>query len=254
MRALVGLKRVIDYTVKVRVKPDHTGVIKENIKHSCNPFDEIAVEQAVRMKEKGIIKEITAVSIGGPKAVEVLRGSALALGVDKAIHVKLPDDNVDVEPLVVAKVFKALAAKVQPDLIFLGKLAIDGDNCQTPQMLSALLDWPQALFACNVEVSPDGKWLHITREVDSGLQEIKVAVPAVVSCDLRLNQPRYAKLPDIMKAKKKPLEEITIASLGIDVDPRIQIVDISDPPQRKGGVKVKTIEELVEKLTEAKVI
>eukprot|EP00996_Jenningsia_fusiforme_P003010 NODE_3816_length_911_cov_367.477958_g3510_i0.p1 GENE.NODE_3816_length_911_cov_367.477958_g3510_i0~~NODE_3816_length_911_cov_367.477958_g3510_i0.p1 ORF type:complete len:273 (-),score=75.76 NODE_3816_length_911_cov_367.477958_g3510_i0:91-852(-) len=253
MRALVAVKRVIDYTVKVRVKADKTGVVKENVKHSCNPFDEIAVEQAVRMKEKGLVKEIIAVSIGGPKSVDILRGNALALGVDKAIHVKLASDFDELEPLAVAKILKAVADKVNPDVILTGKQAIDDDSCATPQMLAALLNWPQATFICEMEV--EGKHLKIARETDAGVQKLKLSLPAVVSCDLRLNEPRYAKLPEIMKAKKKPLEEIAVASLGVDLAPRLKVVEVADPPTRAAGKKVASVEELVAKLKgEAKVL
>ena len=253
MRALVAVKRVIDYTVKVRVRPDKLGVVKDNVKHSCNPFDEIAMEQAVRMKEKKLVTEIVAVSIGGPKSVDVLRGSALAMGADKAIHVKLADDNVEVEPLAVAKILKAITEKVQPDIVLTGKQAIDDDSCATPQMLAALLNWPQATFASAVEV--DGKKMSVSRETDVGMQKLSVNFPCVLSCDLRLNEPRYAKLPEIMKAKKKPMETIDVKDLGVDITPRLKIIDVSDPPARAAGIKVGSIEELVDKLkNEAKVL
>eukprot|EP00994_Dinema_validum_P001656 NODE_1341_length_998_cov_120.345627_g1033_i0.p1 GENE.NODE_1341_length_998_cov_120.345627_g1033_i0~~NODE_1341_length_998_cov_120.345627_g1033_i0.p1 ORF type:complete len:274 (+),score=107.63 NODE_1341_length_998_cov_120.345627_g1033_i0:61-822(+) len=253
MRALVGVKRVIDYTVKVRVRPDKMGVVKENTKHSCNPFDEIAVEQAVRMKEAKVVKEIIAVSIGGPKSVEVLRGSALALGVDKAIHVKLPKDEDELEPLAIAKIFQKLTEKVQPDIIITGKQAIDDDSCATPQMLAQLLSWPQATFVSEVSVA-DGK-LTLARETDAGVQRLETKMPCVVSCDLRLNEPRYAKLPEIMKAKKKPLEEIDATSMGVDLTPRLQVVQVADPPVRSAGQMVASVDELVAKLkNEAKVL
>jgi len=252
-KALVAVKRVIDYTVKVRVRPDKLGVIKDNVKHSCNPFDEIAVEQAVRLKEKKVLGEVVAVSIGGPKAAEVLRNAALAMGADRAIHVKLSDDNTDLEPLAVAKILKALAEKEKPEFILMGKQAIDDDSCATPQMLAALLNWPQGTFLCGMEVK--GKKVEISRETDTGVQNLEINVPCVLSCDLRLNEPRYAKLPEIMKAKKKPLETIDVKILGIDVAPRLQIVEISEPPTRQAGVKVATVEDLVNKLkTEAKVL
>lgn len=253
MRALVAVKRVIDYTVKVRVRPDKKGVVKDNIKHSCNPFDEIAVEQAVRMKEKKLVSEIIAVSIGGPKTIEILRGSALALGVDKAILVKLPKDDTEVESLAVAKILKGVVDKVKPDIVLMGKQAIDDDCCATPQMLASLLGWPQGTFLSALEVS--GKTAKLSRETDSGVQKLEINMPAVFSCDLRLNEPRYAKLPEIMKAKKKPLEEIDVKATGVDIAPRLDIVEVSDPPSRKAGQKVKTAEDLVNKLkNEAKVI
>lgn len=253
MRALVAVKRVIDYTVKVRVRPDKLGVVKDNVKHSCNPFDEIAVEEAVRMKEKKIVNEVVAVSIGGPKSADILRPGVLAMGADKAIHVKLPDDNTELEPLAVAKILKAVAEKVQPDVVLTGKQAIDDDSCAAPQMLAALMNWPQATFACAVDVK-DSK-LNLERETDAGVQKLEVNIPCVVSCDLRLNEPRYAKLPDIMKAKKKPFETIDVNDLGVDLNPRLKIVEVSDPPTRAAGVKVSSIEEMLDKLkNEAKVL
>jgi electron transfer flavoprotein beta subunit len=253
MKALVAIKRVIDYTVKVRVRPDKLGVVKDNVKHSCNPFDEIAVEQAVRFKEAKKITEITAVSIGGPKTVEILRGSALALGVDKAILIKLPKDDSEVEPLAVAKILKGIVDKVKPDFVLTGKQAIDDDSCAVPQMLAALLGWSQGTFLSAVAI--EGKAATISRETDVGIQKLEIKLPAVFSCDLRLNEPRYAKLPEIMKAKKKPLEEIDVAKTGVDVTPRLQIVQVSDPPTRAAGKKVKTADELVDKLkNEAKVL
>jgi len=253
MRALVAVKRVIDYTVKVRVRPDKLGVVKENVKHSCNPFDEIAVEQAVRMKEKKLLSEIVAVSIGGPKTVEILRGSALALGVDKAILIKLPKDDIEVESLAVAKILKGVVDKVKPDVVIAGKQAIDDDCCAVPQMLASLLGWSQGTFLSALEIS--GKTAKLSRETDAGVQKLEINLPAVFSCDLRLNEPRYAKLPEIMKAKKKPLEEIDIKATGVDITPRLEIVQVTDPPSRKAGQKVKTAEELVNKLkNEAKVL
>lgn len=253
MRALVAVKRVIDYTVKVRVRPDKLGVVKDNVKHSCNPFDEIAVEQAVRMKEAKKVTEIVAVSIGGAKSVEILRGSALALGVDKAILVKLPKDDTEVEALAVAKILKGIVEKVKPDIVLTGKQAIDDDSCAVPQMLAAMLGWSQGTFLSALEV--EGKSAKISRETDAGIQKLEIQLPAVLSCDLRLNEPRYAKLPEIMKAKKKPLEEIDIKKTGVDITPRLEIVQVADPPNRAAGKKVKTVDELIDKLkNEAKVI
>jgi electron transfer flavoprotein beta subunit len=235
------------------VRPDKLGVVKDNVKHSCNPFDEIAVEQAVRMKEKKILGEVVAVSIGGPKSAEILRNAALALGADRAIHVKLPDDNAELEPLAVAKILKALADKEKPEFIIMGKQAIDDDSCATPQMLAAMLNWPQGTFLCDMSV--EGKKVKLARETDTGVQNLEISVPCVLSCDLRLNEPRYAKLPEIMKAKKKPMETIDVKTLGIDVTPRLQVVEVAEPPTRQAGVKVATIEDLVNKLkSEAKVL
>jgi|UniRef100_A0A7S4CA48 electron transfer flavoprotein beta subunit len=253
MKALVAVKRVIDYTVKVRVRPDKLGVVKDNVKHSCNPFDEIAVEQAVRMKEKKILSEVTVVSIGGPKSADVLRPGVLAMGADKAIHVKLPTDDTEVEPIAVAKILQKIAEKVQPDMVIMGKQAIDDDSCASPQMLAALMDWPQGTFACGVEVA-DNK-VKLARETDAGVQNLELNVPCVLSCDLRLNEPRYAKLPEIMKAKKKPFETIDIKDLGVDITPRLKVVEVAEPPTRSAGVKVGSIEEMVDKLkNEAKVL
>lgn len=253
MRALVCVKRVIDYTVKVRVRPDKLGVVKDNIKHSINPFDEIAVEQAVRMKEKKQVSEIVVVSIGGPKTVEIIRQSALALGVDKGILVKLPKDDSEVEPLAVAKILKGIVDKVKPDIVFTGKQAIDDDSCAVPQMLASMLNWSQGTFLNQLVV--EGKTAKIARETDVGIQRLEISLPAIFSCDLRLNEPRYAKLPEIMKAKKKPLEEIDVAKTGVDIAPRLQIISVAEPATRAAGKKVKTAEELVDKLkNEAKVL
>jgi electron transfer flavoprotein beta subunit len=253
MRALVCVKRVIDYTVKVRVRPDKMGVVKDNVKHSCNPFDEIAVEQAVRMKEAKKVTEIVAVSIGGPKTIEILRGSALALGVDKAILIKLPKDDTEVEALAVAKILKGVVDKVKPDIVLAGKQAIDDDSCAVPQMLASMLGWSQGTFLSALAV--EGKMAKISRETDVGIQKLEISLPAVFSCDLRLNEPRYAKLPEIMKAKKKPLEEIDVKTTGVDIAPRLEIVQVADPPTRAAGKKVKTAEELMDKLkNEAKVL
>ena len=249
MKLLVAVKRVIDYNVKPRVKPDGSGVDLANVKMSMNPFDEIAVEEAIRLKEKGVATEIVAVSIGPAKAQETLR-TALAMGADRAILVQTDEE---VEPLAVAKVRAKIAEEEQPQLIILGKQAIDDDSNQTGQMLAALLGWSQATFASKLEV--DGSDFKVTREVDGGLQTVKLKGPAIVTTDLRLNEPRYASLPNIMKAKKKPIAEKTVADTGVDVAPHLEILKTSEPPGRKGGVKVKDVAELVSKLkTEAGVL
>lgn len=249
MKALVAVKRVIDYNVKARVKADGSGVELANVKMSMNPFDEIAVEEAIRLKEKGIVSEIVAVSLGVTQCQETLR-TALAMGADRAI---LVESDAELQPLAVAKLLQAVAAKEAPQLIILGKQAIDDDSNQTGQMLAALLGWSQATFASQVEVS-DGK-AKITREVDGGLETISIKLPAVVTTDLRLNEPRYATLPNIMKAKKKQLDVMKPADLGIDVTPRLITLKVVEPPKRKGGVMVKDVAELVAKLkNEAKVI
>ncbi len=249
MKALVPVKRVIDYNVKVRVKADQSGVELANVKMSMNPFDEIAVEEAIRMKEAGKAEEVVAVSIGPAQAQETIR-TALAMGADRGIHV-LHDGEV--EPLAVAKMLKAIVEKEQPGVVILGKQAIDDDCNQTGQMLSALLGWSQATFASKVEVG-DGE-LTVTREVDGGLETVKVKTPAIVTTDLRLNEPRYASLPNIMKAKKKPIDQSTPADLGVDPAPRLATLKVTEPPKRQGGVKVADVAELVSKLkNEAKVI
>jgi electron transfer flavoprotein beta subunit len=242
MKVLVPVKRVVDYNVKIRVKADGSGVDLANVKMSMNPFDEIAVEEAIRLKEKGKVTEIVAVSIGPQQAQETLR-TALAMGADRAILVKT--DGL-VEPLAVAKILKALVAKESPDLVILGKQAIDDDSNQTGQMLAALLDWPQGTFAFKVEFG-DGA-IDVTREVDGGLQTVSLKLPAIVTTDLRLNEPRYASLPNIMKAKKKPLEELAPDALGVDVTPRITVLKTVEPAGRKAGVKVESAKALVEKL------
>jgi Electron transfer flavoprotein, beta subunit len=242
MKVLVPVKRVIDYNVKARVKADQTGVDLANVKMSMNPFDEIAVEEAVRLKEKGAATEVVAVSVGPTQAQETLR-TALAMGADRAILVQ---SDQDLEPLAVAKVLKAIVAEENPELVVMGKQAIDGDNAATGQMLAAILDWPQATFASAVEVS--GGSAKVTREVDGGLQTIEVTLPAVVTADLRLNEPRYASLPNIMKAKKKPLDVKELASLGVDTAPRLKVVKVTEPPKRAGGIKVETAADLVLKL------
>jgi len=249
MKVLVPVKRVVDYNVKVRVKSDGTGVDVANVKMSMNPFDEIAVEEAVRLKEKGVVSEIVAVSCGVAQCQETLR-TAMAIGADRAI---LVETDVELQPLAVAKLLKALVDKEQPQLVILGKQAIDDDCNQTGQMLAALADLPQATFASKVEVA-DGK-ATVTREVDGGLETLSLTLPAIVTTDLRLNEPRYVTLPNIMKAKKKPLENVKPADLGVDVEPRIKTLKVSEPPKRGAGVKVPDVATLVAKLkTEAKVL
>jgi electron transfer flavoprotein beta subunit len=249
MKILVAVKRVIDYNVQIRVKDDGTGVVTENVKMSTNPPDDNAIEEAVKIKEAGKATEIVAVTIGEEKAQETVR-KALAVGADRGIHVKI--DGI-VEPLAVAKLLQKIVDKEKPDLVFMGKQAIDDDCNQTGQMLSALLNWPQATFASKIDIK-DNK-LEIIREIDEGLETIEVNVPAVVTCDLRLNEPRYASLPNIMKAKKKPIDELSAADLGIDAAPRVQQIKVEEPPKRKAGIKVSSVAELVQKLkNEAKVI
>ena len=249
MKILVSAKRVVDYNVKVRVKPDGSGVDTANVKMSMNPFDEIAVEEAVRLKERGVATEIVAVSCGPAACQETLR-TALALGADRAI---LVEADVDLQPLAVAKLLKAVVAKEQPRLVIMGKQAIDDDSNQTGQMLAALLGWPQATFASKVDIA--GERATVKREVDGGLETVEAGLPAVVTTDLRLNEPRYATLPNIMKAKKKPLETTNPTALGVDVQPRIATLKVVEPPKRKGGGKVADVAELVTKLrNEAKVI
>ena len=249
MKILVAVKRVIDYNVQVRVKEDGTGVVTENVKMSTNPPDDNAVEEAVKIKETGKAKEIVAVTIGEDKAQDTVR-KALAVGADRGIHVKV--DGIT-EPLAVSKILQKIVDKEKPDLIFMGKQAIDDDCNQTGQMLAALLNWPQATFASKIEVKE--KSLDVTREVDEGLETIEINLPAIVTCDLRLNEPRYASLPNIMKAKKKPIEQLIAKDLGVDISNRIQQIKVEEPPKRKGGIKVANVAELVSKLkNEAKVI
>ena len=249
MKLLVPVKRVIDYNVKVRVKSDNTGVETSNVKMSMNPFDEIAVEEAVRMKEAGTAEEIVAVSLGVQQCQETIR-TALAMGADRGIHVKTDDE---LEPLAVAKLLKALVDKESPDLVILGKQAIDDDSNQTGQMLAALLDWPQGTFASGIELG-DGK-AKVVREVDGGLETIEISAPAIITTDLRLNEPRYASLPNIMKAKKKPIDEVSPDELGVDITARLQTLKVEEPPKREAGVMVESVAELVDKLkNEAKVI
>ncbi|MDA0720184.1 electron transfer flavoprotein subunit beta/FixA family protein [Yoonia sp.] len=249
MKVLVPVKRVIDYNVKVRVKADGSGVDLANVKMSMNPFDEIAVEEAIRLREAGTVEEVVAVSIGVKQAQETLR-TALAMGADRAILVVASEDvHQDIEPLAVAKILAAIVKDENPGLVICGKQAIDNDMNATGQMLSALLGWSQATFAS--EVSIDGDHATVTREVDGGLQTIKVKMPTIISVDLRLNEPRYASLPNIMKAKKKPLDEKTPADYGVDVTPRLSVVKTVEPGTRKAGIIVKSVDELVEKLKEA---
>jgi electron transfer flavoprotein beta subunit len=249
MKILVAVKRVIDYNVQVRVKEDGTGVVTDNVKMSTNPPDDNAVEEAVKIKEAGKAKEVVAVTIGEDKAQETVR-KALAVGIDRGIHVKA---NSIIEPLAVAKILQKVVDKEKPDLVFMGKQAIDDDCNQTGQMLAALLNWPQATFASKIEVKD--KSIEVVREVDEGLETIETNIPAIVTCDLRLNEPRYASLPNIMKAKKKPLEQINASDLGVDIKPRIEQIKVEEPPKRKSGIKVSSVAELVQKLkNEAKVI
>ncbi len=252
MKVLVPIKRVIDYNVKVRVKADGSGVDLANVKMSMNPFDEIAVEEAIRLKEAGKAEEVVVVSIGVPKAQETLR-TALAMGADRAILIVAGEDvHQDIEPLAVAKILARVIEEEGPGLVIMGKQAIDNDMNATGQMLAGLMGWPQATFASKLEVE-DGK-ATVTREVDGGLQTIRVKLPAVVTTDLRLNEPRYASLPNIMKAKRKPLDQKSVADLGIDIAPRLEVLETREPEARKAGVKVADVHELVEKLKEAGVI
>ena len=249
MKVLVPVKRVIDYNVKVRVKADGTGVDLANVKMSMNPFDEIAVEEAIRLKEAGKAEEIVVVSIGVKQSQETLR-TALAMGADRAILVVAADDvHTDIEPLAVAKILAKVVEEEQPGIVLAGKQAIDNDMNATGQMLSALLGWSQGTFASEVDI--DGDNAVVTREVDGGLQTIKVAMPTVITVDLRLNEPRYASLPNIMKAKKKPLDEKTAADYGVDVTPRLEVVKTEEPAARAAGIIVGSVDELVEKLKEA---
>ena len=248
MKALVAVKRVVDYNVKVRVKADGSDVDIGNVKMSMNPFDEIAVEEAVRLKEAGKVNEIVAVSLGGKKCEDTLR-TALAMGADRAVHVEI---EAALEPLAVAKLLKAVAEKEQPQILLLGKQAIDDDANQTAQMLAALMNAPQGTFAGKLEI--DGVEAVVTREIDGGMETVALKLPAVISADLRLNEPRYVKLPQIMQAKKKPLEKSTPEELGVNTAPRMQAVSYAEPKARKAGEKVGSVDELVEKLKAAKVI
>ena len=248
MKLLVPVKRVIDYNVKPRVKADQTGVDLANVKMSMNPFDEIAVEEAIRLKEKGAASEIVAVSIGPAKAQETLR-TALAMGADRAVLVQT---DAEVEPLAVAKILAKIAEEEQPGMVILGKQAIDDDSNQTGQMLAALLGWGQGTFASKVEV--EGEAVSVTREVDGGLETVRLKLPAVVTTDLRLNEPRYASLPNIMKAKSKPLAQKTPEDYGVDMTPRLTVLKVTEPPKRTAGVKVGSVDELIDKLRETGVV
>jgi len=246
LKVLVGCKRVIDYAVKIRIKPDKLGVVTEGVKHSMNPFDEIAVEEAVRLKEKKLAKEIIVVSCGPAQAMETIR-TALAMGADRGIHVEIPADEMGTfQPIHVSKILAKLAEQEKADIVMLGKLAIDDDSNQTAQMTASLLNWPQGVFASKIEKTDAG--LEIVREVDGGLETIRINMPAVLSADLRLNEPRYATLPNIMKAKKKKVAKVKPADLGVDVSPRIQVVSVEDPPVRESGQTVADVDDLVSKL------
>ncbi len=249
MKILVPIKRVVDYNVKVRVKRDGSGVETANVKMSMNPFDEIAVEEAVRMRESGKADELIVISIGEKACQETIR-TALAMGADRGL---LVETEVELEPLGVAKILRAVVARETPDLVIMGKQAIDDDCNQTGQLLAGMLGWPQGTFASKIQFS-DGR-VDVTREIDGGLETLSLAMPAVITTDLRLNEPRYVKLPNIMKAKKKPLDTVGVAEFGLEVGPRVTVLEVQDPPERGGGVMVETVEELVEKLkNEAKVI
>ena len=249
MKILVAVKRVIDYNVQIRVKEDGTGIVTDNVKMSTNPPDDNAIEEAVKIKEAGKATEVVAITVGEEKAQETVR-KALAVGADRGIHVKA--DGI-IEPLAVAKILKKIVDKEKPNLVFMGKQAIDDDCNQTGQMLAALLNWPQATFVSKIEIKD--KLLEVVREVDEGLETIEVNVPAVVTCDLRINEPRYASLPNIMKAKKKPIERLNASDLGVDIKSRIEQIKVEKPPKRKSGIKVANVAELVQKLkNEAKVI
>jgi electron transfer flavoprotein beta subunit len=249
MKLLVAVKRVIDYNVKIRVKSDHSGVETTNVKMSMNPFDEIGVEEAVRLKEAGIATEIVAVSIGPAQVQETIR-TALAMGADRGIAI---ETDAEIQPLAVAKLLQAVAAKEQPKLVILGKQAIDDDSNATGQMLAALLGWSQGTFASKLKI--EGEEALVTREVDGGLETERLRLPAIITTDLRLNEPRYASLPNIMKAKKKPIDKLTPADLGVDVAPRLTVLKVEEPPRRQAGIKVKDAAELVDKLhNEARVI
>lgn len=255
MRVLVGVKRVVDYAVKIRVAADKSGVELANVKMSINPFCEIAVEEAIRLKEKGIASEVVAVSVGPKQAQEQIR-TALAMGADRGIHVATNMRlDQELQPLAVAKLLKEVVSKESPDLVLLGKQSIDGDCAQTGPMLSALLRWPQATFASKLDVSDDKASCEVERETDNGTEVVRLNLPAMVTADLRLNEPRYATLPNIMKAKKKKIESIEAASLDVDLAPRFTVVEVSEPPPRAGGITVESVDDLVDKLkNEAQVI
>ncbi len=242
MKILVSVKRVVDYNVKIKIKSDNSGVDLENIKMAMNPFDEIAVEEAVRLKEKNICKEITVISVGSQKSEETIR-TALAMGADKGI---LVETNEDMQPLEVAKILNEIVKKNNPDLVLMGKQAIDDDSNQTGQMLAALLEWPQGTFVSKLEIN--SQEINVTREIDGGLETLTIKLPAVVTTDLRLNEPRYASLPNIMKAKQKPIERIKLNNLNVDTKQRIKILEVTAPQKKKAGIKVKDVEELISKL------
>ena len=244
MKILVPVKRVVDYNVKIKVKSDNSGVDLENVKMSMNPFDEIAIEEAVRLKEKKLCDEITAISIGSAKSEETLR-TALAVGADKGILVETEEE---VQPLEVAKILKEIIKKNNPDLVLMGKQAIDDDSNQTGQMLSAILGWPQGTFASKLEIN--GKKLNVTREIDGGLETLGMELPAIITTDLRLNEPRYASLPNIMKAKQKPIEKITPSDLKIEIKQRLKTLKVTEPPKKEAGIKVGSVQELISKLHE----
>ena len=249
MKILVAVKRVIDYNVQIRVKEDGSGVNTDNVKMSTNPPDDNAIEEAVKLKEAGKVKEIVAVTVGEEKAQETVR-KALAVGADRGIHVKTEDY---IEPLGIAKILKKVVEKEKPDMVFLGKQAIDDDCNQTGQMLAAILGWPQGTFASKINLKD--KTMEVVREIDEGLETLEINLPAVVTCDLRLNEPRFASLPNIMKAKKKPIDQMVAKDLGVDISNRIQQIKVEEPPKRKGGIKVSSVAELVSKLkNEAKVL
>ena len=249
MKILVAVKRVIDYNVQIRVKEDGSGVNADNDKMSTNPPDDNAIEEAVKLKEAGKVKEIVAVTVGEEKAQETVR-KALAVGADRGIHVKA---DGYIEPLGIAKILKKVVEKEKPDMVFLGKQAIDDDCNQTGQMLAAILNWPQGTFTSKINLKD--KTMEVVREIDEGLETLEINLPAVVTCDLRLNEPRFASFPNIMKAKKKPIEQLIASDLGIDINPRVQQIKVEEPPQRKAGIKVASVAELVQKLkNEAKVI
>ena len=242
MKILVSVKRVVDYNVKIKIKSDNSGVDLENIKMAMNPFDEIAVEEAVRLKEKNICKEITVISVGSQKSEETIR-TALAMGADKGI---LVETNEDMQPLEVAKILNEIVKKNNPNLVLMGKQAIDDDSNQTGQMLAALLGWPQGTFVSKLEIN--SQEINVTREIDGGLETLTIKLPAVVTTDLRLNEPRYASLPNIMKAKQKPIERIKLNNLNVDTKQRIKILEVTEPQKKKAGIKVKDVEELISKL------
>jgi len=251
-RVLVGVKRVIDYAVKIRVKPDKSGVVTAGVKHSMNPFDEIAVEEAIKLKEKNVAKEVIAFSCGPTQSQETIR-TALAMGADRGIHVIVPADKVEkITPLQISKMIAKLVEQEKIDLVILGKQAIDGDNNQTAQMTAALLDWPQGTFASELKI--DGDTAQVVREIDGGLETVELKMPCVISADLRLNEPRYATLPNIMKAKKKKMAKLKPADLGVELKSNIEVLNVSDPPVREAGIKVESVEELVTKLKDSGVV